>query len=386
MEKLYKGAGNIKDYEQSLRFLDCVFFTDEPETHFLSMIPKLYKKEYNHCEKNMIVADENGWRAAVGLYIENMDICGEKIVCGGIGNVAVGKEYRSMGYMKDCMRLAKEKCLKENADFMILGGQRQRYGYFGFEPAGRGYEYSFNEINARHVYGKDYVSPLEACAVTENDSASLDFIFDLYNRSFSSRIIRKREMLYDILVTWHQRPFVFKENGTPVAYALFSEDFSAVVEVAALNDEYFTLLIPALLKNSGKESINIKLPPYADNYNQILTDICEFSHVNHCELINILNWKHMITALLNQKAKFRTLRDGEVSLLIHGDKKDEIFTIKIENNSVKVTDGGENSIEISQKQAMQLFFGNYSQIRNQLSSCISGWFPLHFYLFSTDMV
>lgn len=389
MENLYKGAGNIKDYEHSLDFLNWVFFSDDPEENradFLSILPKLYKKEYDHCVSNQIVSLSGKWQAAVGLYIDEMDICGEKILCGGIGNVAVGKNCRGMGYMKECMRLAKEKCFNENVDFMILGGQRQRYGYFGFEPAGTEYEYNLNEINIRHTFGNDYISPLSAHAVSENDSEALDFIFDIYNKTFRSKILRKREKLYDILVSWNQKPFVFKDGDKFVGYALFSECFGYVTETAAVSDEYFKLLIPALLKNSGKNRLYIKLPASAVNYNQTLTDICEGFSMNHCELINILNWEHMVYALLKHKAEYKKLCDGEQTFLIHGDRKDELFTVKVENNSATVTDGGKNPFELSHKEAMQMFMGLYSSKRNELSSDISGWFPLDFMIFSTDTV
>ncbi len=389
MENLYKGTGNIKDYEQSLDFLNWVFFSDDPEeseTDFLSMLPKLYKKEYDHCSENQIVALNDKWQAAVGLYVDEMDICGEKILCGGIGNVAVGKNCRGKGYMKDCMRLAKEKCLKENVDFMILGGQRQRYGYFGFEPAGAEYEYCVNSTNIRHIYGKDYVSSLTAQAVSENDSEALDFIFELYNKTFRSRILRKREKLYDILVSWYQKPFVFKENGKYTGYALFSDKLGYVTESAAVNDEYFRLLIPALLKNSGKEAIHIKMPASKASCNQILTDVCEGFNFNHCDLVNILNWKRMVYALLKQKSEYKNFCDGKQTFLIHGDRADELFTVKIENNTVTVADGGENPFELSHKEAMQMFTGLYSGKRNELNSGISGWFPLDFSIFSADTV
>lgn len=389
MENLYKGPGNIKDYEHSLEFLNRVFFSDDPEENradFLSFLPKLYKKEYNHCEKNLIVADSEKWLAAVGLYIENMDICGEKILCGGIGNVAVSKDERGKGYMKDCMRLAAEKCCKENVDFMILGGQRQRYSYFGFEPAGMEYEYLLNDINIRHNFGRDYASPLTAQPVGENDTEALDFIFEIYNKTFDARILRKRESLYDTLVSWNQRPFVFSDNGRFIGYVIYSECKGYIMESAAVSDEYFKLMLPAALKTSEKGSVHVKLPAFVSGYNQIMSDICEGYSLNHCDLVNILNWKHMVSALLNLKSKHVILADGEISFLIHGFKKDEHFTVKIKNNEVSVTDKGKNPVELSHREAMQVFTELYSDRRGALPAFAAQWLPLELKIFSADTV
>ena len=52
---------------------------------------------------------------------ENIEAC-----C--IGNVAVGKAYRSMGYMIELMEMSVEDMRKNGVDVAYLGGQRQRYG------------------------------------------------------------------------------------------------------------------------------------------------------------------------------------------------------------------------------------------------------------------
>ncbi len=389
MENLYKGAGNIKDHQHSLDFLDWVFFTENPHDaglHFLTMLPKLYKKEYNHCERNMIVSDGEKWLAAVGLFIEKMSIAGEEILCGGIGNVAVSKDCRGEGYMKDCMALATEKCYDENVDFMVLGGQRQRYGYFGFEPAGTSYEYTVNGSNIRHTFGKDFESTITAEPVTEESTEALDFIFDLYNKTFISRVLRNRKALFDISLSWHQKPYIFKENGQFIGYAFYSENMDCVIESAAINSEKYRELLPVFLNISGRSTIDIKANFFSVEYNQILSDICECTNLGNSEMMNVLNWKRMVYALLNAKSKVKNLCNGKESFLIHGHKKDELFTVEIKDNQVRISDGGENPVELTHKEAMSVFLSIYSEKRNNLKAEISQWLPLEFMLFSTDMV
>ncbi len=389
MNRMYKGAGNSADYEQSLEFLNWVFFTDDPadkDVDFLAMIPKLYKKEYNHCENNLIVSENGKWQAAVGLYFDKFDVGGEQLVCAGIGNVAVGKNCRGKGYMKDCMALAEKEAFEKDADFMVLGGQRQRYGYFGFEPAGKSIEFIFNSINQRHVYGKDYISSFTAKKVMPEDKEEIKYIEKLYNKTFTQKIIRKSEKFYDILKTWYQVPYIFEKNGEFKGYALYNPEMTNIMEFAAETTDDFKEMLPEMLKITGKDKINICVSPAAEGYCSYLYSVCEWMKTEFCGLYNILNWKKTVYALLKEKSERVTLCDGEHSFLIHGYKKDELFTLKVENNNVSVADGGENSTELSHKKAANVFAGLYRETDISLPPNISQWLPLDFMIFSTDKV
>ena len=145
-------------------------------------------------------------------------------------------------------------------------------------------------------------------------------------------------------------------------------------------------MLPAMLKNSGKDSICVSTLEYPSMYGQILTDICEDFTVGNCEMMNVLNWKHMVYALMKLKAENKNLCDGGQAFLIHGYRQDEHFTLSVKNGAVEVADGGENPVELTHKEAMQLFLGNYSAKRNELRSDVSGWLPLEFAIFCTDTV
>ena len=168
--------------EQALiAFLDEVFFIDdEPETKrdFISILPKIYHDEYRPAYNNFVVQDEDGeFRAAVGNFNIDLDVCGEKIKACCIGNVAVGLKYRSMGYMVDLMEMSVEEMMNNGTDLAYLGGQRQRYGYFGFEASGVSYNFEFNKKTAKHIFG-GRKSNLRVERLQENDTEALSAIID----------------------------------------------------------------------------------------------------------------------------------------------------------------------------------------------------------------
>ena len=105
---LYYGRGRDEDNKKLIAFLDEVFFTDDPEERdFLNLLPKCYKDKYRPAYNNFVVQDENGeFRSAIGSFYNDMTVGDEQIKACCIGNVAVGKNYRSMGYMIELMELS----------------------------------------------------------------------------------------------------------------------------------------------------------------------------------------------------------------------------------------------------------------------------------------
>ncbi len=386
MSAIYKGPGNSKDYDHSLEFLDYVFFSEEENPRsFIKLLPKLYKKEYNHCENNLIVSIDGKWKGAVGLYFDDVDVMGNRLVCGGIGNVAVDKDCRGEGYMQDCMQMSMDRIIQRDADFSVLGGQRQRYGYFSFAPAGYEHHFTFNKQNLKHVFGSDYSAELEGEEVSADNREALAFIKKLYE-SNPDKFIRPDDKLYDYLKSWRQRPFIFKEDGKPVAYCVFDMGLENIVEIKAINTDYFKKLIPSAFVLSGNERINLELPLYEKDYIEYLSQVAEGHSIDHSSSLTVLNWKRFVKAYFELKASYTPLCDGSVSFLIHGYKKDEAFTLTVKDGKPGISDEIYNPIELTHHEAVAFFFSLYSIKNYDLPAEIAPWFPLHWYIHPSDKV
>lgn len=386
MADIYKGPGKQKDYQHSLDFLNDVFFSEEENPRdFLSLLPKLYKEEYNHCENNLIVSVDGEWKGAVGLYFDDVDVLGNKLICGGIGNVAVGKDCRGSGYMQDCMKLSMDRLIERNADFSVLGGQRQRYGYFSFAPAGYEHHFTFNTQNLKHVFGSNYKAELTAVKVDENDTDSIEFIKKLYN-SNPDKFLRPNNRFYEYLLSWRQIPYVFKDGDKTVAYCVFNGDMGAVVEIKAVSFEYFKKLIPSAFVLSGRKDLSFEFPLYEKEYIEYMSQIAEGHSIDHSSSLTVLNWKRFVKAYFELKASYTKLADGKMSFLIHGYKQDESFTICVNDGNVSFSDEAENPLELTHHEAMALFFSLFSIKTYDMPSGAASWFPLHWYIHPADKV
>ncbi len=386
MPEIYYGPGKKDDYQHSLDFLNDVFFSEEENPRdFLSLLPKLYKEKYNHCENNLIVSIDGKWKGAVGLYFDEVEVMGNILVCGGIGNVAVGKDCRGAGYMQNCMQQAMDRMIERDVDFSVLGGQRQRYGYFSFAPAGYEHHFNFNVQNLKHVFGSDYEPELKAVKVSDNNTKDIEFIKKLYN-SNPDKFLRPDERYYDYLVSWIQIPYVFYDNDTPVAYCIFNGDMGAVVEIKAVSFECFKKLVPSAFVLSGKKELSFEFPLYEKDYIEYMSQIAEGHSIVHSSSLTVLNWKRFIKAYAELKASYTELCDGKISFLIHGYKKDEAFTISVKNGKVSFSDEVENPIELTHHEATALFFSLYSVKTYNIPSNVASWFPLHWYIHPADKV
>jgi len=120
----------LEDYEEIIVFADLIFSHAYAPHNFLTLLPKLYKREYFMEGIHYIVRESGVIKAVVGAYPLDMEFTSGPPVPGrGIGMVSVHPHSRSKGYMKALMNMAMEDMKKDGMVFSGLLGQRQRYEY-----------------------------------------------------------------------------------------------------------------------------------------------------------------------------------------------------------------------------------------------------------------
>ncbi|MBR5427946.1 MAG: GNAT family N-acetyltransferase, partial [Clostridia bacterium] len=91
-------------YDELMQMMDLSFgFVETDSVPFLQLLPKLYKKQYAPWQNNMCVLEKGRLRSAIGIYYQQMDVCGELLKVGGIGNVCVHPDARGKGYMQKAL-------------------------------------------------------------------------------------------------------------------------------------------------------------------------------------------------------------------------------------------------------------------------------------------
>lgn len=383
----YKGRTPKEDYTKLMSFLNEVFFiNDDAQTkrNFVDLLPKLYKSEENTCRGNFIVKEGDDIKGAVGLFYTDVMAGGEKLRCGGIGNVAVSLDSRSKGYMIECMNMAVDDMKKNKADFGLLGGQRQRYGYFGFEPAGLVYNFSINLSNLRHCFGNAQ-NELEVRGVNVQDKEVLAQIDDIIRKE-PYYVVHPPEQMYDILCSWRHKPYAAFKDG--VLKGFFTRTFEGgLADFKAADADSIPQLILAIFETIQSKDINFSVASYDTGAIDYFTKIAEGLSLRHSECYTIINFANTTRALLKVKASKQPLADGVLCLLIHGFARDEQIEISIKDGKVTVgaTDKAPD-LELDHFQAIRLIFSLSSADRRSLTSGAGQWFPLPLHCFSFDCV
>jgi len=197
---IYKGRGNPEMYDDLMDFLNYVFGFNGNDRDFKKMLPKLYKPEYNPSYANYVVTENGKLKAAIGAFDSVLAVGEEKLICRGIGNVAVHPYSRSKGYMKECINMAIDDMIKDGVDYSVLGGRRQRYNFFGFENAGVYKNLSISNENIKYKFDGVPFTELDFHPVRENETELIDKIYALH-QTRPIHTDRPRAHFYDICRT-----------------------------------------------------------------------------------------------------------------------------------------------------------------------------------------
>lgn len=384
-EELYYGRGKDEDNKKLIAFLDEVFFCEEDDDRdFLHLLPKCYKDQYRPAYNNFVVQDENGeFRSAIGSFYNDMTVADEHFKTCCIGNVAVGKEYRGKGYMKELLKMSIDAMIENDTDIAYLGGQRQRYGFFGFETAGTSYGFGFSVKALKHSFG-NMPSGLVATRLEEGDLESIKNIEKLYSK-IPVMSNRPLESYYDILGSWRDETYILTKDGEFIGYYIFNHSKDTLYEWDAIDTKYFPNLVMSAVENTDHKGVTLAVAPFEPEKMDFCTKNADGHRINNCEMILVYHFKKSIRAYLKAKSSYAKLCDGEMTVLIHGINGDEKMRITVKDNVTSVEDfDGTPEFELDHHTATRIFFSNFVSDRAVLPANLQQWFPLGLYLSSSD--
>lgn len=380
---LYVGKGNASMQDEYVDFINYVFGFNGCEKNFYNLLPKLYKPEYDPAGNSYVVLEDDKLKAAVGAFTSEIEVMGERLVCRGIGNVAVHPFSRGQGYMKDALGMAVDDMVKDGVDLSILGGLRARYNYFSFERAGAALSFRLGSDAMRHRFGKDRTPRFRYQPLTPRDTELLDRVAALSDaRPFHP--IRPREQLYDILVSWMQRPFAVLDGDRFVGYVVCGD--GVINEIALVNDGDFIDAVVGVYDLMQKKEICVLLPPFRPEYVKQIHGVAESYEVICPKMFSVLSYERVIRAFLKLKASYEALPDGELTLLIHGRAGDEALSIAVRDGVpfVKRSEGP-CALTLDHRKAMNLLFASFDPDRSELPVFARLWLPLPIYMYSSDI-
>lgn len=372
--KIMIEKGTKQDKEAFIHFINYVFGMNGVDQSFPKLLPKLYGPQTSPAEYNYLIREQGQIRAAVGAFPLPTIINGTFVNVRGIGNVAVHPGSRGRDYMKAAMRQALQDMCKEDVDYAVLGGRRLRYAHFGFETCGCTMQMQLDRKNLSYVAGKRG-SRLYKRQLRQEDTEYLYRMQCWMSEKNTYRCIREENKLYDILQTWEAKCWLFlRENGTLAGYAVVKDH--QVFELFAEDMEELYDVLYLLLEDKGWYVITV--PPFEQTLAAALYPYCESVKVEAWESYCVFHYKKILNLLLQVKSGYTKLQDGILHVRINGLKSIETLCIQVKSGIPSVTESAEEKVELelTHREAMQLFFQIYAPGRSGLPTAAASWFPL----------
>ena len=328
-------------------FANYVFSQAHQPHNFKTLLPKTYADDApDFSSWHFLALQEGRIRALVSCRPTELYLGGNKLSCGCVGTVSVHPYSRGEGHMKKLMEMLLDDCKKRDYDMVFLGGQRQRYGYFGFEPACICSDYVLTPNSVRHALENVDDSEIGFTEITDGMEKELDFAWELAN----TQVLhggRSREDFLRIMHSWNQKLWLVTGNDMPLGYVMGDG-----CEIVLKDETQLPCVLKALQRRSGK-NLTITVAPHDTGRIKLLEGIYDSRRFHAGEMVNVLNWKNTLNALLSLKASYMRLNDMKAELDIDGEK----LTIQVNDNVPSVIEGGNGEIKLTKLEAERLMFG-----------------------------
>jgi predicted N-acetyltransferase YhbS len=341
-----------RDFEEALDFLDFVFSVHGP-ADLQALLPAIYKPTDELMACNYAIKRDGRIRAIVGMYPLSWKVGDRTYKVAGIGGVTSHRRSRGAGYM----RLLMDHCVQAMGDegyhLSYLGGQRQRYQYFGYERCGCLDSFAVNKTNLRHSFQDDPGIRFEPLAAADTERLGRAMAL---HAAAPVRCPRAEAVFFDRLVSWQNRPWAALDAaGRMVGYLVTDRKGGRLVEMEADSDETVVRLVRAWAASRTEGDTHVDVPPWRVGLARSLGTFCESTSRQSSGNWQVIDWAGVIGALLALRGTMGPLADGIVRLGIGGYGTAEIAVSGGRASCARSS--ATPSVETDPLTAMRLLFG-----------------------------
>lgn len=361
-----------EEYADLVELANYVFKLD-----FEQLLPKAFNKNAKtHNITKVAQTKEGKLIAEVCVLPQDLKVGDCPLKSNYLGTVSVHPQHRGRGHMKALMNLCIDE-MQGKYDLSVLGGQRQRYEYFGYTYGGVQWEYNINIHNIRHT-------------LKDVDSSGISFadLIDLKNgvehavKLNEDRIVnicRPLELIDRIVVSYNQAAIAVLHGGECIGYILTGNKNAEISEFALNSYADTKRVLKAFFEHFGVDTTTVVLPEYETALHKELSDFAESYKTIPCCMFNIFDFANVIKAFLTVKNQYQKLSYGTVSVIMDG----QPVTIIVDENGVRVENtAGEAAPVLNKMDAQKLIltpFGRYMDI-----DIPTDWFPLPLFWYVVD--
>ncbi|MBR5287297.1 MAG: GNAT family N-acetyltransferase [Clostridia bacterium] len=268
---LEKRWATPEDRNDIIDFIDYIFSKAHRPHDFATLLPKLYGGDADTTPHHFIIKEDGKILAAILAYPVKMTIAGEELMTIGVGSVSTHPRARGRGFMDDLLAAVDAHAKELDASFAVLGGDRQRYGYYGFDLAGCQLVSSLGTHNARHAFKAADTTGLSLVPMQQ---AHVPFAARLHAAQ-PSFCERSEETFVTILKNWSNNPMAILRGGQMIGYCVINPISGGqfVSELLLKKEEDCPAVLRLMSETYG--NLSILTPPWHKERVALLTGVCQ---------------------------------------------------------------------------------------------------------------
>lgn len=260
-----------EEKQEIIDFIDYVFSKAHRPHDFATLLPKLYGERGDAAQHHVVVREEGKIAATLVCYPVRLHAAGKDYMTLGIGSVSTHPRLRGRGYLGDMMALVDQRARELGAAAAVLGGQRQRYQYYGFDHGGYQLRAQLEQVNVRHAL-RDVRT--DEWQVVPMEQAHVRPAVALMERQ-ACWCARGEAAFLDILRSWYNEPFAVLKGGAFAGYGTLRKNPGAchVAELILEDEEDFPAVMKLLSGMHG--DLTICAAPWQRARARWLSGVCE---------------------------------------------------------------------------------------------------------------
>jgi predicted N-acetyltransferase YhbS len=388
------------DYDEAIDFLNLVFSQAHEPHDFPRLLPKIYQPDDRLMRCNLAVRLNGRIRAVVGVFPMDIQIGSQRLHANGIGGVATHSNDRGSGLMRLLMETAVASMPAEGMVLSALGGNRQRYGHFGYEKAGTQFNYTLTRTNARHFLGSQTEPSYRLLPLNQAEPAA-DLLHKMqsWHDAQPIHICRPQSEFLTILASWQAKTWVALDpDGQAAGYLVVSRDGQTVLEMLTARPDQLLPVAAAWVLQQPAETIRLIVPPWALSAIRQFGQISERWDTSFAYNLKIISWPAVLSSLLSLKARQDSLLDGHLSIRINRPESSVVVRIRVDGDQADCVSDPESAradLTLDAAAATRLLLGpqtpgqtlpEYDQLETSCRHLLVSWFPLPFFWPFPDQV
>lgn len=299
------------DFEEAIAHLSLVF--NDP--NFAELVPALYEPTDRHMGCNLAVRRNGRLAAIVGVFPIEWNVGDTRLKLAGIGGVSVHPDFRGQGLMRLLMDAAMKEIEQAGYHAACLGGNRRRYGHWGFEKAGVEAAFVVTANSLEHSGRSKLPAEARPFHIAQATASDFSAMHALYRR-LPIHCTRASDSFHRHLLNWRRQPLVLRTSSNRVAgYACFDPKDASCVECCFESDEALQSFLSIQTAAAG-QPLRMFAPLIRDQQFERLEALSDDASLIECSNWRIYDWPAVVGALLKVKHSFTPLAPGSCGIRV----------------------------------------------------------------------